>query len=43
MGKFVPQLLREFELEWAGGEEWKIDASWFAKQSGMSPGSNIWA
>lgn len=35
MGKFVPQFLREFEMEWAGREEWKVQATWFAKQSNV--------
>ena len=34
--KFVPQLLRQFELEWAGPEpEWQISAYFFAKQTGV--------
>jgi hypothetical protein len=35
MSKFVPQILREFNMNWAGDSEWKVDASWFAKQSGV--------
>jgi hypothetical protein len=33
MGKFVPQFLREFELTWDGDAEWKVESSWFAKQT----------
>jgi cytochrome P450 len=38
MAKFVPQVLRRFELRWAGGkgkEEWEVETFWFAKQKGM--------
>ena len=36
MTKFVPQLLRQFDLEWASPEdEWSISGYWFAKQSGV--------
>jgi cytochrome P450 len=35
MGKFVPQFLREFEIEWAGGAEWTVRSSWFGKQSNV--------
>lgn len=35
MGKFVPQFLREFSVEWTGEEEWKVESSWFAKQTGI--------
>jgi hypothetical protein len=35
MGKFVPQMLREFRMEWAGKEEWSVNSTWFAKQSGI--------
>ncbi|KAL2059856.1 hypothetical protein VTL71DRAFT_10011 [Oculimacula yallundae] len=35
MSKFVPQLLREFKLEWAADEDWTIQSTWFAKQSGF--------
>ncbi|KUJ21456.1 putative cytochrome P450 pisatin demethylase [Mollisia scopiformis] len=36
MGKFVPQFLREFEISWDGDEDgWKVDNTWFAKQSGV--------
>ncbi|ETN37470.1 uncharacterized protein HMPREF1541_07092 [Cyphellophora europaea CBS 101466] len=34
MGKFIPQILRNFEIEWASSEpEWKTYAAWFWKQS----------
>ncbi|OBT71609.1 hypothetical protein VF21_08946 [Pseudogymnoascus sp. 05NY08] len=33
MSKFVPQILREFRMEWAGREEWAVNSTWFAKQS----------
>ncbi|KAL1633443.1 hypothetical protein SLS58_011074 [Diplodia intermedia] len=36
MGKLVPQVLRQFELEWASSEpEWKVTTYWFAKQTGL--------
>ncbi|KAF4834326.1 Cytochrome P450 monooxygenase gsfF [Colletotrichum tropicale] len=36
VGKFVPQVLRQFDLEWASSEpEWKVKTYWFAKQSGL--------
>ncbi|KAH0437089.1 cytochrome P450 [Colletotrichum camelliae] len=36
VGKFVPQILRQFDLEWASTEpEWKVKTYWFAKQSGL--------
>ncbi|KAF8859697.1 cytochrome P450 [Acephala macrosclerotiorum] len=35
MGKFVPQFLREFEILWDGDEEWKVESSWFAKQTNV--------
>lgn len=36
MGKFVPQILRHFELEWASPEpHWKTRAAWFWRQSGI--------
>ncbi|OHF00198.1 hypothetical protein CORC01_04606 [Colletotrichum orchidophilum] len=36
MGKLVPQVLRQFELQWASEKpEWDIDTYWFAKQSGV--------
>jgi hypothetical protein len=36
MGKLVPQVLRQFELEWASSEpHWKVHTYWFAKQSGL--------
>jgi hypothetical protein len=32
----VPQVLRNFEIEWAGQKkEWSIKSYWFAKQSGL--------
>ncbi len=36
MGKFIPQILRHFELEWASPDpEWKTEAAWFWKQPGV--------
>ncbi|CAM1501277.1 Fc.00g104390.m01.CDS01 [Cosmosporella sp. VM-42] len=36
MGKFVPQILRQFDLEWASPEpEWKVKTYWFARQLGL--------
>jgi cytochrome P450 len=36
MGKFVPQILRHFELEWASERpDWETEAVWFWKQSGV--------
>jgi hypothetical protein len=36
MGKFIPQILRHFNLEWAADQpEWKTEAVWFWKQSGV--------
>ncbi|KAF5589473.1 cytochrome P450 monooxygenase [Fusarium pseudocircinatum] len=36
MAKFIPQVLRQFDLEWASSEEeWKIKTYWFAKQTGL--------
>lgn len=36
MTKFVPQVLRQFDLEWASPKnEWGISGYWFAKQSGL--------
>jgi hypothetical protein len=36
MTKFVPQVLRHFDVEWASSEEeWDISGYWFAKQSGV--------
>ncbi|KAK2051346.1 cytochrome P450 [Colletotrichum caudatum] len=37
MGKFIPQLLRNFHIEWASDQpEWKTHAAWFWKQSGLN-------
>lgn len=34
MGKFVPQVLRHFHIEWASEKpEWETHAAWFWKQS----------
>ncbi|KAI5367424.1 putative cytochrome P450 [Septoria linicola] len=35
--KVVPEMLRRFDLEWAGRptEEWKVQGFWFAKPSGL--------
>ncbi|CAG9990779.1 unnamed protein product [Clonostachys byssicola] len=36
MGKLVPQILRQFDLEWASDEPgWKVETFWFAKQTGL--------
>ncbi|KAK1484646.1 hypothetical protein CTAM01_12890 [Colletotrichum tamarilloi] len=36
VGKVVPQILRQFSLEWASSEpEWQVTTYWFAKQSGL--------
>ncbi|KIX01166.1 uncharacterized protein Z518_08891 [Rhinocladiella mackenziei CBS 650.93] len=36
MGKFIPQILRQFHLEWASDKPtWDVKTWWFAKQSGM--------
>jgi hypothetical protein len=36
LGKLIPQLLREFEIEWASEEPtWKVSTYFFAKQEGM--------
>jgi cytochrome P450 len=37
MGKFVPQILRKFRVEFAdeSNHEWSVKTYWFAKQSGM--------
>lgn len=34
MGKFIPQLFRHFDIEWASEQlEWHLHAAWFWKQS----------
>jgi hypothetical protein len=36
MGKLVPQILREFDMEWASEkDEWTVKTFWFAKQTDM--------
>ncbi|KAF5016196.1 hypothetical protein F66182_12201, partial [Fusarium sp. NRRL 66182] len=36
VGKFVPQMLRQFNVEWASSEpEWQVTTYWFAKQTGL--------
>jgi hypothetical protein len=36
MGKLVPQILREFNMEWASEkDEWTVPTFWFAKQTDM--------
>ena len=36
MGKLVPEIFRNFDLEWAAEEdEWKVSTFWFAKQTGI--------
>ncbi|KAL3442486.1 cytochrome P450 [Aspergillus insuetus] len=36
MGKLVPQLMRQFDIEWASEcPEWRVETFWFAKQHGL--------
>jgi cytochrome P450 len=36
MGKLVPQILRQFDIEWASSEPcWRVHTYWFARQSGL--------
>jgi hypothetical protein len=36
MGKFVPQILRHFDLQRTSAESaWKADAAWLWRQSGL--------
>jgi cytochrome P450 len=37
MGKFIPQIFRQFDVLWARSseEEWKLHAAWFWKQDGI--------
>lgn len=36
LSKLVPQLLREFEIEWASEEPaWKVSTYFFARQEGL--------
>ncbi|KAH8652879.1 putative P450 monooxygenase [Ilyonectria robusta] len=36
MGKLVPQVLRQFELEWASEKpDWNVRTYWFARQQGL--------
>ncbi|KAI1502343.1 cytochrome P450 [Biscogniauxia marginata] len=36
MGKFIPQVLRNFDIEWASPyPDWKLYTAWFWKQSGI--------
>jgi cytochrome P450 len=36
MGKFIPQILQTFDIEWASeNEAWKTNAAWFWKQTDM--------
>ncbi|KAJ6442534.1 Pisatin demethylase [Purpureocillium lavendulum] len=36
MGKLVPQVLRNFDLEWASPQKaWKVETFWFARQEGL--------
>lgn len=36
MGKFVPQILRQFDIYWASEKsEWTVKTYWFAKQSDL--------
>lgn len=36
MGKLIPRLLREFDIEWASEKpEWQVFNYWFARQEGL--------
>lgn len=36
MSKFVPQVLRQFDVEWASSEpDWQVKTYWFARQMGF--------
>jgi hypothetical protein len=36
MGKLVPQVLRQFDLEWASNEaHWQVKTYWFSYQDGL--------
>lgn len=36
MGKFVPQILRQFQIYWASDKpEWIVKTYWFSKQTGF--------
>lgn len=36
IGKFVPQIFRQFDVEWASeDEEWKTNTAWFWKQTNI--------
>jgi hypothetical protein len=36
IGKVVPQLLRDFDIEWASEkEDWEFTVWWFARQKGL--------
>jgi hypothetical protein len=36
MGKFIPQVLRRFDIDWVGpNDQWTTNAAWFWKQSDM--------
>ena len=36
MGKFVPQMFRHYEIQWASDRpEWRTHAAWFWKQSDL--------
>lgn len=36
MGKFVPQILRHFDIEWAGeNADWETHCNFFHKQTNM--------
>jgi cytochrome P450 len=37
MGKFIPQILRSFDIEWASeSQQWTVKTYWFAKQSNFN-------
>lgn len=36
MGKLIPQIVRNFDIEWASQKpEWKVETFWFSKQYGL--------
>jgi hypothetical protein len=36
MGKLVPAILRNFDIEWASKDpEWVVKTYWFARQEGL--------
>ncbi|RVX69338.1 hypothetical protein B0A52_06933 [Exophiala mesophila] len=42
MGKFIPQIFRQFDMEWASPKpEWELSAAWFWRQTGLISLSQI--